>query len=564
MNPLPRAGGWAATSLRGRLGLALVLSLAPVLIVGAIQSSLAVNRESRERQSEMIAAAQRSAAVARARIASAEVLLQTLGPGSIGFQCAPRLAEIRSRIPGYDNLIRFDSIGRVACAAADVPSDPARQQRPWFARLAAGQPIVVTSQGGVPYASRPAILANVRSVNPQGRFDGVLTAVIDLASLRPQTVDRSLPDQSQVAITDSAGRLLSATSTAAFPADIGPRLQGGSRDGARLWFETDRQGAERLFTSSPLVGREVYVVLSAPMQGVLTWAVINPISAIVLPTLAFLLPLLAIGFVAERGVVRWIVYLRRISALYARGRYRVHPRRAQEAPPEIRQLAEAMDSMAKTIAARDAALRHALAEKDDLLREIHHRVKNNLQVISSLLNIQERALSDTTARAAMSDTRQRISALALIYRSLYQGPDLRRVDLRDFLEELIAQALLGEAARGTNIRTRLEVDPIDIDADQLAPLALFAVEAIANARKHGLESAGGLLSVSLKARGEVSELSICDTGAPGGPPAAMGEGMGRTLMTAFARQLRGQVSYAANPRGGLTARLIFPTSAAGV
>ena len=84
----------------------------------------------------------------------------------------------------------------------------------------------------------------------------------------------------------------------------------------------------------------------------------------------------------------------------------------------------------------------------------------------------------------MSDTRQRISALALIYRALYQSPDLRSVDVRQFLEELIGQISAGDGARPNTIRTELDADDLEIDPDKLAPLALFAVEAIANTRKH--------------------------------------------------------------------------------
>ena len=559
MKPRGARRGWATTPVRARLALALLLGLAPVLIVGAIQSDIASTRDARERQSEIAVAAQRSAATARARIAAAEVLLQTLAPGSVGYQCASRLAEIKNRIPDYDNLIRFDSIGRVACSAAGAPADPDRASRPWFAALAGGVPITVTSQGGVPYADRPAVLASVRAEDDQGRFEGVLTAVIDLDSLRPQTIDRSLPDQSQVAITDPAGRVLSATNLDTFPTDLGARLTGAARTGPLMWVETDRKGARRVFSSAPLVGQEVYVVLSAPIQSVVSYAVFNPITAILLPALAFLLPLLAVGFVADRGIVRWIVYLRRIAAIYERGRYSVRPQRAEGAPPEFRQLAESMDAMARTIAARDATLRQSLVEKENLLREIHHRVKNNLQVISSLLNLQERALGDQASRAAMSDTRQRISALALIYRALYQGPDLRRVELRDFLDELIAQTLLAESVRGAPIRTELHIDPLEIDPDRLAPLALFAVEAITNAKKHGLDTCGGVLTVDFRVRGESAELVFTDSGIPGAPPVKVGEGVGRTLMTAFARQLRGEVRFTANKGGGLTARLNFPT-----
>ena len=544
--------------VRARLGLALVVALAPVLIVAAIQSSIAARRESHELQAELAASAERSAATARARIAAAEILLQTVTPGSVGYQCATRLAEVKSRIPGYDNLIRFDEQGRVACSAADAPADPMRASRPWFAALAAGAPITVTSQGGVPYADRPAILASVRALDDQGRFEGVLTAVIDLASLRPQTLDRFLPATSQVAITDATGHILSATNAPAFPNDLSRHLSHASAGDSQMWLETDRGGGQRIFTSAPLVDSETYVVLSAPSQGALSWAEFNPVSAIVLPALAFLLPLMAVGFVADRGIVRWVDYLRRISAIYARGRYTVRPRRTESAPPEFRQLAQSMGAMAETIAARDATLRQSLEEKEDLLREVHHRVKNNLQVISSLLNLQERSLSDPSARTAMSDTRQRISALALIYRTLYQGPDLKRVELRSFLDELIAQTLLSESIGGAPIRTEFDIQPLEMDADNLAPLALFAVEAVTNAKKHGLDR-GGVLTVSLHIAGEKAELAISDTGTPGTPTPNVGEGVGRTLMTAFARQLRGEVCFTANKTGGLTTRLAFPT-----
>jgi two-component sensor histidine kinase len=228
-------------------------------------------------------------------------------------------------------------------------------------------------------------------------------------------------------------------------------------------------------------------------------------------------------------------------------------------PPEIRDLAETLEDMADAIVGRDASLRASLAQKDALMREIHHRVKNNLQVITSLLNMQQRALADPGARAAMTDTRQRISALALIYRALYQGPDLKKVDLRHFLEELIAQVVTSsEHEPGASVRTELDADDLIIDPDKLAPLALFAVEAITNAQKHAFAGRGGVLRVRFKVDGDEARLEIADDG-PSGAGSRNEESVGRTLMTAFARQLRGQSEFTDNLWGGVTAALIFPT-----
>ena len=236
----------------------------------------------------------------------------------------------------------------------------------------------------------------------------------------------------------------------------------------------------------------------------------------------------------------------------------MRPVKAESAPREIRALAQTLDVMASGILARDLSLRESLAHKDALMREIHHRVKNNLQVITSLLNMQQRALTDPAARSAMSDTRQRITALALIYRALYQSPDLRRVDVRQFLEELIGQLATGEGGRQSAIRTELEADDLEIDPDKLAPLALFAVEAITNARKHAFGERGGVIRVRFKVTAAEVMLEIADDGG-GAPDALATAGVGRTLMSAFARQLRGRTELDTESGGGVTARLIFPT-----
>jgi len=545
-------------TIRIRLGLTLVIFLLPVLIIGVVQSYLAFRSDGDSRRQSLELAAGHSAATARARIEAAGVLLQTLGPGSVGLECARRLDAVKSRLPGYANLIRFDAYGRVACAAGTTPRDPERAQRPWFLDLAAGAHLAVAPAPGAVYAGEPSVLTAVRAEDGAGVFDGAMAAVLTLSSLKPQTANRFLPDGAEIGLADARGNVFSATDPKAFGA-ANTHLREESEAGQKtiLWAGKDAQGRHRLFSAAPLVEDDVFVLLSAPAPGLMSWATLSPISRLLLPLLAFALALAGVFWTTEREVIRWIVYLRRVAAIYAKGRFTVRPLQAERAPPEIRELAETLDQMAAGIVTRDASLRDSLAEKDALMREIHHRVKNNLQIITSLLNMQQRALTDPAARTAMNDTRQRITALAQIYRALYQGPDLKRVDLRPFLEELTALLLAGDVNGQGSVRTEVHADPLVIDPDRLAPLALFAVEAITNAQKHALAERGGVLTVDFFVRGEEAELAIGDDGP--GAPAGPGEGVGRTLMTAFARQLRGQVKFDASPMGGLLVRLVFPT-----
>lgn len=540
-------------TIRFRLGRALAFALFPVLALGLLQVVTEFHREGHVRQVTLTQAAFRSAVTARARIQGAVALLDTLTPQAVGMECTPRLAAVLAELDGYRNIVRLDGLGRVVCAGASVPSSRDRAKLAWFQRLKSGAHTVVAQSLSSP---EPALIAATRAERRDGSFDGALVASILLSSLKPDTSDPTLPAGTAVAILSGDGHYLIQTNRQAFaplPDDWMARLAGGHT----LFTEHDQQGALRDFAIAPLLTGEAYVVLSAPAPGILYWVRINPFSAIVYPLLAWLAAWAAVWLAVDRVVIRWLNYLDRIASIYARGRFSVRPVKAEHAPAEIRDLAQTLDAMADAIVARDLSLRDSLAQKDTLMREIHHRVKNNLQVITSLINMQQRALTDPAARAAMSDTRQRITALALIYRALYQGPDLRRVDVRQFLEELVGQLGAGEGGRPAPIRTELQADDLEIDPDKLAPLALFAVEAISNARKHAFGTEGGMIQVRFRVYGDEIVLEIQDDGQ-GDAEALPTAGVGRTLMSAFARQLRGHTEVEPAPTRGVCVRLTFP------
>jgi two-component sensor histidine kinase len=546
------------TTIRFRLGLAVALALTPVLLLGALQTFSEFRRDAHAQTLSLTLAAQRSAVVARARIRASSVLLETISADAVGFRCAPLLSGLLEREEGYLNVIRFDRIGRVVCAAASVPRDMDRRYSEWFERAKAGSNLVVSSAPPGVYGKEPAVLAAVRTVDDKGQFDGAMVSVIRLASLPLGTADAALPPGSQVALVDQDGKPLVVTRGEAFGV-LPPGWQAAAEQpGGILFTGRDRTGQERVHAVAPLIDKDVFVELSAPKPGLLFWARLNPFASIILPLMAWAAAWAAVAVVSERVVIRWLAYLDRIAAIYARGRFSVRPVQAENAPAEIRALAHTLDVMADAIVQRDTSLHDSLAHKDALMREIHHRVKNNLQVITSLLNMQQRALTDPAARAAMSDTRQRITALALIYRALYQSPDLRRVDVRQFLEELTAHLTAGEGGRPSMVRTQLTADDLEIDPDKLAPLALFAVEAISNARKHAYGEEGGLIRVRFTVSSDEVVLEIADEGK--GDAAALDDssGVGRTLMSAFARQLRGRVEIGRGERGGVVAKLIFP------
>jgi two-component sensor histidine kinase len=433
-------------------------------------------------------------------------------------------------------------------------------QADWFQRLRQGEEMVVVrapADAGYP----AALIIAIRAERPMGRFDGAMAAVIPLSVLQPDIRDPALPAASEAALTDGAGRILIASDPAAFHLSDGGDVSGWvarARDrGSAVFAATDSRNQRRDYAGAVLAGGDLYALLSAPAPGLLSWARLNPIGTLLLPLGAWLAAFAAVMLLSERIFIRWLDYLERIAALYARGRFSVRPLQAMNAPSEIRTMARTLDEMAEAITVRDRELMNSIAEKDALMREIHHRVKNNLQIISSLLSMQQRALTDAPAKAALGDTRQRISALALIYRTLYQSEDIRHADARDFLTELVGQLIASEAGRGPVVISSVDADSLLVDPDKLAPLALWLVEAVTNAQKHAFAGRGGSLKVRFRVHGDTSVLEVEDDG----PGLASGAeaGVGRTLMGAFAKQLRGEAEFFEAPEGGAIARMTFAT-----
>ena len=551
--------------IRFRLGLAMALALLPILVLGAMQTQTAFREQAADRRSDLQLAAERSAANAKARLDSTAVLLQALRPEALEMFCQPRLTALVDRLDGLNGLTRLSATGQASCASnALAAARPAWMSQaratPWFQRLRAGEELVLARAPAAP-GQTPGLIVAIRLERPLGAFDGAMAALLPLSSLQPDVTDRALPEGSQAALTDAEGHILTATDLEAFTLRDGRGLTGWvdrARSGASAIFEADdRHGRHRVFAGAALAGRDVYALLSAPAPGLLSWARLNPVGSLVMPLLAWFVAFSAVMLVSERIVIRWLDYLERVAAIYARGRFSVRPVQAMNAPSEIRVLARTLDELAETITARDRSLVASLDEKDALMREIHHRVKNNLQIISSLLSMQQRALKDEPARAAVGDTRQRIAALALIYRTLYQSADLRYADSRIFLTELVGQLISSEAGRGPLVTSTVDADSLVVDPDKLAPLALWLVEAITNAQKHAFAGRGGQLAVRFRVDGDQSVLEVEDDGP--GVTETLREGVGRTLMGAFAKQLRGEVELVPGPLGGAIARMRFAT-----
>ena len=168
----------------------------------------------------------------------------------------------------------------------------------------------------------------------------------------------------------------------------------------------------------------------------------------------------------------------------------------------------------KLLADKNEKIKIALDEKEVLLKEIHHRVKNNLQVISSLLKLQEGSLSEDAAVEAIRDGQLRVKSMSLIHQKLYQEDDLRGVDVHDYLVHLVPELIASFQHPNREIEYELELNELKLDIDTLVPLGLIINELITNSLKHAFEEVeNGLIRVRMEEKEEQLLVSISDNGS---------------------------------------------------
>ena len=193
---------------------------------------------------------------------------------------------------------------------------------------------------------------------------------------------------------------------------------------------------------------------------------------------------------------------------------------------------------------QQSRLEAAVDQQELLMQEIHHRVKNNLQIVASLLNLQASRIRQPEARAEFQSARDRVRALATLHRHLYAHGEVHTIDMREFLIELCGQLFqaMGEKA-GERLRLDIEAPELKMSSDQAVPLALIVTEAVSNAVKYAFPSGRrGSISVRLTAVPDHAELEIHDDGVgiPAGrveTEAGTRDGIGIQLIRGFAKQL---------------------------
>lgn len=201
----------------------------------------------------------------------------------------------------------------------------------------------------------------------------------------------------------------------------------------------------------------------------------------------------------------------------------------------------------RRIKGQKSIISKSLKEKDILLREIHHRVKNNLQLISSLLTLQGRSINDETVIQAINESKSRVRSMALIHQDLYNKENLTSVGVKEYLEKLTLELFQTYKISDDRVQLKLEIEDIDLDVDTLVPLGLIINELITNCLKYAFPNDNeGVLTVSLKKSNIQLLLTITDNGIGYDPSKNRKSSFGSTLLSALTAQLNGEMTIVNN------------------
>lgn len=540
-----------AQHLAFRLAFLLAITLLPLGVIAGLQSH-ALLRESRARSEAVLTGATRMAAAEELRaVQMAQGAAQALS------FAAPRLEDdLESCIAMMADLVEtsgvfsfagyYDVDGNMECSSAGRPFrfEPSPERD---AAVRDGLPSVHINQTA-PLSGTSVLFAQHPVFSPDGRVIAFTAVSVPHSALSAERAEKPNDPPILLVTFNKNGELI--TSSVGID-DARPKLPQGM-DLKALVGETEytfsyasRDGDPRVFSVVPLVPNTLYALGSWPVEalpGPISW---SSLPAWLVPVLMWVVSLVVAIVAAERLVARHIKALTNSIVGFARGDRLYDTLDLKQAPTEIREAGEAFDRMREAVLRDEAELEDTVHQKEVLLREVHHRVKNNLQLIASIMNLQARRAMSPEAKYLIKRLNERVMSLATIHKSLYQTTGVADVKADELLSDIIRQ--LVKMATGPDNRFSIEtrLAPLRMTPDQAVPLALLVTEAFTNALKYANSVSGARPSLAVTLREESPgnvQLDVSNSYAHVQPEDTVGDdasGLGSQLVEAFVRQLGG-------------------------
>lgn len=546
-----------------RLALALTLALLPLGILAGLQVQ-SLRNEARARSEAsilgetLIAVAPEAGLIrgARAAVAAIAVPIALFGPDQqLCSDLLKNLVEQSSTPYSYAAFVPLS--GQVVCSSSDKPLDLSDSPRLAAMRADPKPDIAVIRNGRVSGTS--VLVVGHPVVGQNGALLGYASISMPHSALRRASpggwAARQMGSDAPVTLVtfDAEGNIL----TASMGLDDAPRDLPADRQLVDLatndlatFSAASRSGEMRIYAVAPMLDGELFTIGSWPAEPA-PGSMALLFSPYVPPILMWLASLLVALISADRLVTRHIRVLRRSITSFSKGSRLVGNLNLHGAPIEICDVADAYLTMTDTILRDEAHLEDMVHQREALLREVHHRVKNNLQLISSIMNMQMRQSRNPETRGLMKNLQDRVMSLATIHRELYQTSGLTDVRADELLDQIVRQVLNLASGPSRRFNVTTAFDQLRLTPDQAVPLALMLTEALTNAVKYAgkPDCSTPDIEITLRRQGSTRALLQLTNSVVTAPPAQTdgSDGLGMQLLVAFAQQLGGTVETTVTP-----------------
>jgi two-component sensor histidine kinase len=565
----------ALWSLRTKLIAVAAVALLPVLLLSAWRANEDVRRAELRHAEDAAAVAE--SAVSRYRellegsrrllvaVCSDDAVLKALDPAATAettADCDGYMGRVVKRFSAdYSAAMVIDEKGVARCSSTAAARGMSFADREVFRLVQQKRGVVVGANVASRVTPRTIIPLGV-SVAAEGPFRGMCALGLSLRSMAEQIAAPQSAGPAGVALVDRAGNPLGGDTRATSALPVASRLAAAIEGGQMSFADHGQRGAVYAYSIRPLDNESLFVVGAAPADRSLAAMLVEWVNfGLILIASIILLVVLWLG--ADRWCVRPLQSILEFAGKVARGETATLT--PQEAwGPEMKLVAVRVTEMAAAIASREQELKAGLEQRDHMLREIHHRVKNNLQMISSLLNLQAGEIRSPRIRRFFGDAQNRVLTLSILHRHLYERSSWSLVDFQQFISDLVRQITVARpGVSRPNPRYTIRAPIMAVGPDTAIPVGLIVTEAVGSALNHDFRGVA-VPEIRIEARertDEEVELVIEDNGLDT-PAAALGTSgrgsFGLTLIRGLAMQLGGEARVEPREGGGARVIVTFP------
>ena len=556
--------------VRSRLILALLVPLLPILIamvvIGWHSSQAQVQRANESTENYALIASGYQKDILDGLHELLTTVAETPTYRSPGEVCERSLNRIAARLSWVSVLAVTDRNGKIICGSGQSKGVDL-SDRAYFTEARQTLQYTISDALTGKMTGQPTLVGAMPWSDDNGDFAGMVIAGIETKQFAEAFQELPLPAGSRYYVLDRTGHMLAGSG--GFPDQLRERLASLPPLGSKgVPFIMHDEDMTRAYSGSTLERGSLLVLIGIPRKFFLDTDKNNLLVSILGPIAVLVVVIVSISFLGNRLISAPVTSLIRTARAYSRGDLTARPAPGP-AGGEIKELSSTFADMADRIARREKELQDAIQRREAMLREIHHRVKNNLQIVISLINLQSKSVSIPAAQDAFTEIQTRMRALALVHRYLYESDDLQSVNIGAFLTELCSSLQLAYNVSPDRVTLEVRADAVWDISDRAIPLALFMTETISNALRHAFpEGRPGYIKVTLKALAEGrAAFSVEDNGVgiEAQPSYENAEGIFRTpkplpglgmsLTKAFARQVDGELTMEGPP--GTVITLVF-------